>query len=66
MKKNESTHVDVKTCNVKEISDGVYINLSRITSDEGDFEKDIEETFKKLDQEERIHDSSDAQTKPHK
>jgi hypothetical protein len=35
---------------VKEISDGVYINLNRIRSDNPDFEKAIEESFKKLEE----------------
>ena len=52
MKKN-TTHISSqKTSNVKEISDGVYINLNRITSDESDFEKAIEESFKELDENE--------------
>jgi hypothetical protein len=34
---------------VKEISDGVYVNLTRIKSDEVGFEKAIEECFKEIE-----------------
>ena len=63
MKNNQSTQSTEKGSNVKEISDGVYINLSRITSDERDFEKDIEESFKKLDEDENRKDSHDEPSK---
>ena len=49
MKKNVPDNSGDKHSNVKEISDGVYINLNRITSDEDVFEKAIEESFKKLE-----------------
>ena len=52
MKKNDAQNFQEKSPNVKEISDGVYINLNRITSDEIDFEKAVEESFKELDKEE--------------
>ena len=52
MKKNDTQNFQEKVSNVKEISDGVYINLNRITSDEVDFEKAVEESFKELDNEE--------------
>lgn len=52
MKKNDAQNFQEKISNVKEISDGVYINLNRITSDEVDFEKAVEESFKELDNEE--------------
>lgn len=37
-----------KKKNVKEISEGVYINSSPIPSDSNEFEKAIEESFKEL------------------
>lgn len=37
-----------KKKNVKEISEGVYINSSPIPSDSHEFEKAIEESFKEL------------------
>ena len=49
MKKNVPDNSSDKHSKVKEISDGVYINLNRITSDEDVFEKAIEESFKKLE-----------------
>ena len=52
MKKKDAQNFQEKSPNVKEISDGVYINLNRITSDEIDFEKAVEESFKELDKEE--------------
>lgn len=52
MKKNVSHNSLDKTSNVKEISDGVYINMNRITTDEDDFEKAIEESFKEYENEE--------------
>lgn len=50
MKKNASHNSSDKKSNVKEISDGVYINLNRITSHELDFGQAIEESFKNLDE----------------
>jgi hypothetical protein len=64
MKKNTPHNSAAKTSNVKEISDGVYINLNRITSDENEFEKAIEETFKKLDHKEAIANSKNKPNKP--
>lgn len=49
MKKNVPHSLD-KNASVKEISDGVYINLNRI-NDKEEFEKAIEESFKELDEE---------------
>ena len=49
MKKNVSHSLE-KNASVKEISDGVYINLNRI-NDKEEFEKAIEESFKELDEE---------------
>ncbi|CAM4101674.1 hypothetical protein FLAN108750_10260 [Flavobacterium antarcticum] len=63
MKNNQSAQSTEKGSNVKEISDGVYINLSRITSDKRDFEKDIEESFKKLDEDENRKGSHDEPSK---
>jgi hypothetical protein len=34
---------------VKEISDGVYVNLTNIKTDEVDFEKAIEESLKEIE-----------------
>lgn len=58
MKKNETPHTSDKSSIVKEISDGVYINLSRISSDETEFEKAIEDSFKKLDKDALSHESN--------
>lgn len=49
MKKNVPHNSSDKSSNVKEISDGVYINMNRITTDEDDFEKAIEESFKQYE-----------------
>jgi hypothetical protein len=49
MKKNTARNPTNKWLNVKEISEGVYINLNRITTDEKEFDKAIEESFKVLD-----------------
>lgn len=49
MKKNVPHSLE-KNASVKEISDGVYINLNRI-NDKEEFEKAIEESFKELDEE---------------
>ncbi len=49
MKKNVPENFANKNSKVKEISDGVYINLNLITTEEQDFEKAIEESFKELD-----------------
>ena len=57
MKKNASQIPSDRGSNVKEISDGVYINLNRITSDEKEFEKAIEESFKELEKEEELDKS---------
>jgi len=48
MKKNATQNPANKKLNVKEISEGVYINLNRITTDEQEFDKAIEESFKAL------------------
>lgn len=49
--KKKKLHFDSEhNSNVKEISDGVYINLNRITSEEGEFEKAVEESFKDLNE----------------
>lgn len=48
MKKSTPRNSGKKASNVKEISDGVYINLNRITSDENEFEKAIQESFEEL------------------
>jgi hypothetical protein len=50
MKKNVPHSSLDKSSNVKEISDGVYINLNRITTDDVDFEKAIEESFKEVEE----------------
>ena len=55
MKKNNPHFDSENNPTVKEISDGVYINLTRITSEEGEFEKAVEESFKKLDEEYKEH-----------
>ena len=49
MKKNVPHSLE-KNASVKEISDGVYINLNRI-NDKEEFEKAIDESFKELDEE---------------
>lgn len=49
MKKNVPHSLE-KNASVKEISDGVYINLNRI-NDKEEFEKAIEESFKELGEE---------------
>lgn len=54
MKKNDSHNSEDKISNVKEISDGVYINLNRITTDKENFEKAVEESFKELANDEII------------
>ncbi len=48
MKNNTPASPSKKKSNVKEISDGVYINLNKITSDITEFEHAIEESFKEL------------------
>lgn len=50
MKKNNPHFDSENNPTVKEISDGVYINLTRITSEEGEFEKAVEESFKDLNE----------------
>lgn len=57
MKKNNPHFDSENNPTVKEISDGVYINLTRITSEEGEFEKAVEESFKKLDEENKEHNN---------
>lgn len=52
MKKNALPLPSDGSSKVKEISDGVYINLNRITTDEKEFDKAIEESFKELEKEE--------------
>lgn len=54
MKNNATKIPSDRGSNVKEISDGVYINLNRITSEEKEFDKAIEESFKELDKEEEV------------
>ena len=49
MKKKDSQNSPDQCSNVKEISDGVYINFNGSTSDERDFEEAMEESFKELD-----------------
>lgn len=63
MKKNTTPNPEDKRSKVKEISEGVYINLNRITTDEKEFEKAIEESFKELEKEEDLHDSKDRSDK---
>ena len=49
MKKKDSQNSPDQCSNVKEISDGVYINFNGSTSDQRDFEEAMEESFKELD-----------------
>ena len=49
MKKKISENSSEKSLHVKEISDGVYINLHQITADTIDFEQAIEKSFKETD-----------------
>jgi hypothetical protein len=58
MKKNAAQNPTNKWLNVKEISEGVYINLNRITTDEKEFDKAIEESFKELDKQEAAEKSN--------
>lgn len=63
--KKSTNHIKSDKCsNVKEISDGVYINLERITSNEGEFEKAVEASFKELD--EMQHSSKNKKNKTSK
>lgn len=55
MKKNPHQIPSDRGSNVKEISDGVYINLNRTTSDKKEFDKAIEESFKELDKKEELN-----------
>ena len=64
MKKNASHNSSDKKSNVKEISDGVYINLNRITSHELDFGQAIEESFKKSEEKQSIENLKDNSEKP--
>ena len=64
MKKNEPHNSADKTSNVKEISDGVYINLNKITSDITEFELAIEESFKELKSDEQKIISKKKQNDP--
>lgn len=59
MKKSTPRNFGKKASNVKEISDGVYINLNRITSDENEFEKAIQESFEKLKEDDLSNNSKD-------
>lgn len=59
MKKSTPRNLEKKASNVKEISDGVYINLNRITSDENEFEKAIQESFEKLKEDDLSNNSKD-------
>lgn len=59
MKKNATPVPPGRGSNVKEISDGVYINLNRITSDEKEFDRAIEESFKELEKEEELEKAHD-------
>ena len=52
MKKNAHSIPPDRSLKMKEISDGVYINLNQITSDQNEFDKAIEESFKELKKEE--------------
>ncbi|WP_432670388.1 hypothetical protein [Flavobacterium sp. SM2513] len=63
MKKNVPHNLSDKNSKVKEISDGVYINLNRITSDEQDFEQAIEESFKKSEEKQSIENLKDNSEK---
>ena len=58
MKNNTTALPSKKKSNVKEISDGVYINLDRKTNETTAFEKAIEESFKDLKNEEEKRPSS--------
>lgn len=49
MKKTTPKASPENSINVKEISDGVYINLNRISTDETEFEKAIEKSFKEIE-----------------
>lgn len=51
MKKAATKNPSKQSPIVKEISEGVYINLNRIPTDEKEFEKAIEESFKDLEKE---------------
>jgi hypothetical protein len=69
MKKKSPQKPPSKKSSVKEISEGVYINMNRITTDEKEFDKAIEESFKDLEQEElknsrRKSTKSDRQNQP--
>jgi hypothetical protein len=63
MKKKKPQKPLSKKSSVKEISEGVYINLNRITTDEKEFDKAIEESFKDLEQEESSKNSKRKSTK---
>lgn len=63
MKKNTTSNLEEKRSKVKEISEGVYINLNRITSDEKEFEKAIEESFKELEKEEGLEQTDESSGK---
>ena len=55
MKKKDSQNSPDQCSNVKEISDGVYINFKGTTSDERDFEEAMEESFKELEKDTMPH-----------
>lgn len=70
MKNKINPNPEDKRSKVKEISEGVYINLNRITSDEKEFEKAIEESFKELEKEEGLEHTDESlgkldKQKPH-
>lgn len=44
---------------IKEISDGVYINLNRIRTEASEFEKAIEESFQEVEKREASDDLKD-------
>lgn len=61
MKKKSHPIPPDRSLKMKEISDGVYINLNQITSDQNEFDKAIEESFKELKKEEdaeKVKDNS--------
>ena len=62
MKKNTAKTPCDKSSNIKEISDGVYINLNRITTDDKEFDEAIEESFRQMNEED---DSKKTEKDPH-
>lgn len=63
MKKNTPKIPSDRDSKVKEISEGVYINSNRVTSDEKEFEKAIEESFKELEKKEILKKTKDKSDK---